>query len=72
MVGNGHDGSKFDNYIDDLIAAGVDIGDAIARMAAAGPLALHALGRPLSDLESIPIRDDILSLKKFAAEALPE
>jgi hypothetical protein len=63
--------SKFDNYIDDLIAAGVDVGNAIARMAAAGPLALHALGRPLSDSESIP-RDDILSLKKFAAEALPE
>jgi hypothetical protein len=59
------------NYIDDLIAAGVDVGDAIARIAAAGPLALHALGRPLSDSESIP-RDDILSLKKFAAEALPE
>jgi hypothetical protein len=63
--------TKFDNYIDDLIAAGVEIGDNIARMAAAGPLALHTMGRPLSDSEPIP-RDDILSLKKFAAEALPE
>jgi hypothetical protein len=50
--------SKFDNCTDDLNAAGVDVGDAIARMAAAGPLVPHALGRPLSDSESIP-RDDI-------------
>jgi hypothetical protein len=63
--------SKFDNYIDDLIAAGVEIGDNIARMAAAGPLALHAMGRPLSESEPLP-RDDNLSLKKFSAEALPE
>jgi hypothetical protein len=63
--------AKFDNYLDDLLAAGVEIDDTIARMAAAGPLALHALGRPLSDVEPIP-RDDNLSLKKFKAEALPE
>jgi hypothetical protein len=63
--------SKFDNYIDDQLAAGVDIDDAITRMAAAGPLALHVLGRPLSANEAIP-RDDILSIKKFYAEALPE
>ena len=63
--------SKFENYIDDEIGAGVDIGDAIARMAAAGPLSLHVLGRPLSTHEEI-LRDDILSLKKFKAEALPE
>lgn len=63
--------TKFDNFIDDLIAAGVEIGDNIARMAAAGPLAIHALGRPLDDSEPIP-RDDNLSLKKFSAEALPE
>jgi hypothetical protein len=63
--------STFDNFIDDQIAAGVDIGDNVTRLAAAGPLALHAIGRPLSDAEPIP-RDDNLSLKKFAAEALPE
>jgi hypothetical protein len=63
--------AKFDNYIDDELGAAADIDDAILRLAAAGPLALHVLGRPLSDDESI-LRDDVLSLKKFFAEALPE
>jgi hypothetical protein len=63
--------STFDNFIDDQIAAGVDTGNNVLRLAAAGPLAIHAIGRPLSVSEPIP-RDDNLSLKKFAAEALPE
>lgn len=64
--------SKFDNHIDDLITAGVEAGDNKARVAAAGPLALHAMGCPLSDSEPMPPRDDNLSLKKFSAEAPPK
>jgi hypothetical protein len=63
--------AKGDNYIDDQLSVGVDIGDNITRLAAAGPLALHVIGRPLADCEPIP-RDDLLSLKKFFAEAAPE
>jgi hypothetical protein len=64
--------SKFDNYLDDLLAAGIKIDDNIARMAAAGPLALYAMGRPpLSNSVPTP-RDNNLSLKKFKAEALPK
>jgi hypothetical protein len=63
---------KFDNYIDDLIGAGVDTGpDSVQRLAAAGSLAIHVLARPVHQDEPIP-RDDPNSLTKLAAEGLPE
>jgi hypothetical protein len=63
---------KFDNYIDDLIGVGVDTGpDSVQRLAAAGSLAIHVLTRPVHPDEPIP-RDDPNSLKKLAAEGLPE
>jgi hypothetical protein len=63
--------AKFDNFIDDLIGAGVEVDDTIKRLAAVGPLVFHALGRPLSEQEQIP-RTDPLSLAKFEAEGMPE
>jgi hypothetical protein len=63
--------AKGDQYIDDQIVVAVDIDDIPERATASGPLALHALGRPLSADEPIP-RDDLLSLSKFKAEATAE
>jgi hypothetical protein len=55
--------STFDNFIDDQIAAGVD-GDNVTRpLAAASPLAIHAI-RPFSSQSPSP-RDDDLSLKSL-------
>ena len=34
------------------------------------PFVLHLLGRPVSETEPLP-REDLLSLKKFVAEATP-
>jgi hypothetical protein len=63
---------KFDNYIDDLLGGGVEVdNDAVDRLSAAGSLVLHTLGRPVAKDEPIP-RDDLNSLKKLAAEGLPE
>jgi hypothetical protein len=63
---------KFDNYIDDLMGGGVDVdADAVHRLSAAGSLVIHILGRPVATNEPIP-RDDLNSLKKLAAEGLPE
>ena len=61
--------SNFENCTEDLIVTAIEIGDNIAPMAAAGPLALHALSCPLSDSEALS-GDNDLFLKKFAAEAL--
>jgi hypothetical protein len=63
---------KFDNYIDDLMGVGVEIDeDSVNRLCAAGSLVIHTLARPLAANEPIP-RDDANSLKKLAAEGLPE
>ena len=57
-------------HIDDLIAAAPDLGDNKDRMSAATLLAIHALGRPVSDSEPLP-RDDLASIKKLLAEGTP-
>jgi hypothetical protein len=63
---------KFDNYIDDLIGVGVNVGhNSVQRLAAAGSLAIHVLTRLVHKDEPLP-RDDPNSLKKLAAEGLPE
>jgi hypothetical protein len=63
---------KFDNYIDDLLGAGVEVDDdAVRRLSAAGSLVIHTLGRPVDKDDPIP-RDDLNSLKKLSAEGLPE
>ena len=54
-------------HIDDLIASAPDLGDNKDRMSAATLLAIHALGRPVSDSEPLP-RDDLASIKKLLAE----
>ena len=56
--------------IDDLIAAAPDLGDNKDRTSAATLLAIHALGRPVSDSEPLP-RDDLASIKKLLAEGTP-
>jgi hypothetical protein len=62
------DKPKADMFIDDGFAAflerDVDAGRAIL------PFVLHLLGRPVADDEPLP-RDDVLSVKKFLAEATP-
>ena len=62
------DDPKFDCYIDDII--GSFLKDHVARGSTVLPLILALLGRPVSDSESLN-REDLLSLKKFVAEALP-
>jgi hypothetical protein len=62
------DHPKSDCYIDDIFTAFLETdakhGSRIV------PFILHLLGRPLSPNESLP-RDNILSLKKLLAEAMP-
>jgi hypothetical protein len=60
-----------DQYIDDTLMAFVESPELLQRTATAACCAYHLLGRPLDKNEPIP-RDDLLSLKKFAAEAKPE
>ena len=54
-------------YLDDIPPVCVDIGQNAERCAAALPLALHILGRPVTTSEPIP-RDDLLSVKKTLGE----
>jgi hypothetical protein len=56
-----------DVYLDDFPPVCVDINDNAERCAAAVPLAIHILGRPIAPNEPIP-RDDLLSVKKTLGE----
>jgi hypothetical protein len=62
------DAPKAENFIDDqfmaFLASSSERGSSIL------PFVIHLLGRPLHQDESIS-RDDVLSLKKFLAEATP-
>jgi hypothetical protein len=62
------DHPKSDCYIDDIFMAFLET-DA-KRGSRIVPFILHLLGHPLSPNESLP-HDDILSLKKLLAEAMP-
>jgi hypothetical protein len=62
-----NDDGLADCYLDDIPPVCVDIGDNADRCAAALPLALHILGRPLALDEPIA-RDDLLSVKKTLGE----
>ncbi len=66
-----NDTGKVDIYIDDTIAITPDLPGRVERMNAAVPLAIRILSRPLNETDEIP-RKDIISLKKFQAEACPE
>ena len=59
-----------DVYIDDIATVTVDEPGNAKRAKEAVPLAIHALGRPLDDLEHIP-RDNLVSLSKLEAEGSP-
>jgi hypothetical protein len=61
------DQGKADCYLDDIISIIPDINKNLKRGAAAVPLAIHLIGRPMADSEPIP-RDDLISLKKLIAE----
>jgi hypothetical protein len=63
-----NDIGKVDIYIDDTIAITPDFPDNTDRMIAAVPLAIRSLARPLDPNDEIP-RNDIISIKKFKAEA---
>jgi hypothetical protein len=60
---------KADNFIDDQFLAFLET--SAARGSAILPFIIHLLSRPLATNESIS-RDDLLSLKKFMAEATPD
>ena len=62
------DEPKFECYIDDIFGALME--DHYDRGSAVIPLVLALLGRPVTDSESLS-REDLMSLKKFVAEALP-
>ena len=57
-------------YIDDIIAAMLDSPSNRPRLAAATLLAIHTVGRPVTDDEPLP-RDDLASIKKLLAEGTP-
>jgi hypothetical protein len=59
---------KVECFIDDKFVAFLE--KDMARGRAILPFLLHLIGRPVHDHEPIP-RDDLLSLKKFLAEATP-
>jgi hypothetical protein len=61
------DQGKVDCYLDDLISVIPDLNDNELRGASAVPLAIHLIGRPISDSEPIP-RDPLISIKKLLAE----
>ena len=63
-----NDDPKFDCYIDDIIVSFLE--DQSERGSAVIPLVLALLGRPVTEFESLP-RDELISLKKFLAEAFP-
>ena len=58
---------KADVYIDDTITVSLHSETNNAKAAAAVPLAIHTIGRPLLDNEPIT-RDDLLCLRKLLAE----
>jgi len=62
------DAPKADCYIDDIFSAFLE--QDIARGSRVIPFVLHLLSRPLQESESLA-RDDMLSIKKFLAEATP-
>jgi hypothetical protein len=61
------DQGKADCYLDDIISIIPEIGDNIKRGAAAVPLAIHLIGRPIAESEPI-LRDELISMKKLIAE----
>jgi hypothetical protein len=63
-----NDIGKVDIYIDDTIAITPDLPGNTERIMAAVPLAIRTFTRPLDANDEIP-RNDIISLKKFQAEA---
>lgn len=62
---------KTDIFLDDYAPIALDIGDNVDRVACAVPLAIHTVGRQLSDNEPLP-RDDLISISKLAAEGRME
>lgn len=67
------DNGKNDNYLDDAVTVTLDLEPSVTRSAAAVPLAMHVIGRPLLPPTTEPIpRDDLLSLTKLQAEGTLE
>lgn len=62
---------KADCYIDDITTVCVDEGKNEKRASAAVPLAIHILGRPLSESEPL-LRKHLVSMSKLSAEAALE
>jgi hypothetical protein len=55
-----------------LMGGGGDVdSDTVQRLSAAGSLVIHILGHPMFPTKPIP-HDDLNSLKKLAAEGLPQ
>jgi len=63
-----NDLGKADVYIDDIIT--ISLEDHYKRTCAASILAIHTVSRPINSSDTIP-RKEIISMKKFAAEARP-
>ena len=61
------DHRKVDVYIDNTSTVIPDLGNNRERGAAAVPLAIHTVGRPIHGDEPLP-RDDLMALKKLLAE----
>ena len=59
-----------DVYIDDIATVTVDEPGNALRAKEVVPLAVHALGRPQSEVEHLP-RDNLVSISKLAAEGSP-
>jgi hypothetical protein len=63
-----NDDPKADCYIDDIFSAFLEAD--LHRGSHIIPFVIHLLGRPIQETESLA-RDDLLSIKKFLAEAMP-
>jgi hypothetical protein len=59
-----------DGYIDDLVTVAVDKNDNLRKAQNAGPIAVHALFRPVNLTDKIP-RDDAVSQRKLSGEGTP-
>jgi hypothetical protein len=59
-----------DGYIDDLVTIALDKHDNIRKAQNAGPIAVHALFRPVDPHDKIP-RDDAVSQRKLSGEGTP-
>ena len=59
--------AKADVYIDNIITVSLDSPSTNEKAAAAVPLSIHVIGRPVMQHETIP-RDDLLSFPKLSAE----